>query len=182
MRVSDVPIFSSIDNEVPHGIRLSYGCQPAACQGIALRDLAAAFGGSEEVEKRGVPRFLPEAAFRPSDSAIAKSFPFSSFVPTLGPHLPLHRTNAVFLLSRPSWPGNPHPACHSAECASWSILNRRVDYLAIAKCRTLQHLPRCCPRPPITVLAALIKNRARGSTPPVLTRIASSLVPMAREL
>jgi hypothetical protein len=102
------------------------------------------------------------------------------FFPTLGPNLPLHRTNPVYC-SRPSWPGN-HPACHSAECASWSILNRRVDYLAIAKCRTLQHLPRCCPSPPIRDPATLIKNKARGSTRPVLTRIASLLAPMAREL
>lgn len=54
--------------------------------------------------------------------------------------------------------------------------------LAIAKCRTLQHLPRCCPPPPIRDTGSMRKNKAPESTHPALTRTASLLALMDREL
>lgn len=127
-----------------------------------------------------LPQFLPQAASA-SQLRNPEGLSFSSFFSLpLGSDLPLHRTNAV-CISRPSWPGL-HPRVIPPSAWARSIPDRAVDCLAIAKCRTLQYLPRCCPLPPIRDMGPMRKNKVPESTRLALTRTASLLAPMDREL
>lgn len=132
----------------------------SSCQGKAfglglVQDARASC--KRKVEKRGVPRFLPEARIRPSDSAIPKSSSSSFFPPQPS------ALTCLFIGQSPcanlglAIP-ETHHACHSPSARHGRSLIEG-DYLAIAKCRTLQqHLPLCCPPPPIRAPAALIKT------------------------
>lgn len=153
-------------------------CLPCSCKRRSLEEKKRR---SDEWRNAGcLPRFLPQAAFGLLTPRSRRSFILLFFPPPLGSDLPLYRTNAVCIY-RPSWPGL-HPRVISPSARAWSIPDRAVDCLAIAKCRTLQHLPRCCPLPPIRDTGPMRKSKVRESTRPALTRTTSLLALMDREL